>query len=448
MREILGFLLFSWSFLPTALYRSKFLTALIAAPLYSSAAATTTWLLAMHLDVSPVSLWMALVVLNIALCLHRTPRHHIFNNLRAGATSSEITVLSLLVPTFTFLTTRAPSVAEWDGRYIWLARAELFLNKPETIISVLSADRVWAHPEYPPLIPASVSLIWRLCETNSTQLGLTLLVLLALSASGLATLSFLHILRIYANPFASLVSALGLYLTIIFSADGLIGRGYADTLLCGLLLSAVLKVIEEEMGGERSLFTICVLFYCAAFTKQEALIFAAAALIGLCGFTRTRHLFAAATSAVSPFVLWLVVRHQWAIPNNSDARGAHNRLVELFSFDSEAWRALRALGSSEMRSSIAGLFALQVVALCCSLRRRVRTVAPCHRLAASGISISVIVMLTYALGPTRTEIIWWFEASFSRISAFGLILSLVALTLSICVFLPTSSRPQGQSRSA
>lgn len=449
MPNSLTVLLFAWAFLPLALLRAPFITSLLVAPLMGSAAATVAWIAATFTNTNPMWLWISLSATGSCSMASKQLRRRAAQNLRAPAVASEALGLFLCASFLVFLTFRAPTIAAWDGRYIWLARAQVFLNDSDTTLQTLSSDRVWAHPEYPPFIPSLVSISWRLSSTQSTQLALTVIVLVTLCAAGLAAITVVELLNIHTSRLTANCAASLTFIGITFGADGLVGRGYADTLLTALLTASMLQVFRISIQNDQLNFSIYLLLFCASLTKQEAVIFGLVLILWLSiGLSISRAILLIFWILV-PQLAWGICRRIWSIPNNSDVRGVPARLVEMLSFRSDGWTTIGKIASLDGGRPLLGLFCPLLVALSIALMKPVRRVYPIYRVAGAGLTVAIVIVLSYALGPTRDEISWWFNASFSRISSFASALALVTLILSICAYLPSPARsnrgPHGQT---
>jgi hypothetical protein len=311
------------------------------------------------------------------------------------------------------------------------------------VVELLTTDRVWAHPGYPPLVPATLSTLWRLLPDADPTLGITAITLLSVSALGLAALLLARLVDArQASGHALLTSATVLVVGSL-GADGLINDGYVDVLLAGLLLAAVIMLVGPS---QRNMPALLTLLACAALLKQEGLILGGIIVAIALPIAPRRSVVPAAATLIATSMVWQVSLQRWDIPSTSDAAGASSRIAELVHPSSQAWLTIRELLSPSYRSDVLGLLVLGVTSIILAQLSADRVARTANYVAVAGFLSSMTVLAGYVLGDSRNNLDWWFPASFSRISAFPVLAASASLALIGVGFLkerPSLTGPKG-----
>ena len=348
----------------------------------------------------------------------------------------------LTLAAFGLLALRTAPPTAWDARYIWLARGQWYLNDAERVLELLATDRVWAHPDYPPLVPATLSTLWSLIPGADSSLGITAITLLSVSTLGLAALLLAHLVNARRTSGAALLTTATVLIVGSLGADGLVNDGYVDVFLAGLLLSAVIMLVSPS---QRNMPALLALLACAALLKQEGLILGGLVVAVALRTAPWRKAASAAAALVASSMVWQVSLQRWNIPSTSDAAGAASRITELIDPGSRAWSVVWELLSPAYRSDVLGLLVLGVVSIVLARLSSNRVAQTANYIAISGLLSSMIVLGGYVLGDSRDDLGWWFPASFSRISAFPVLAASASLALIGVGFLnerPNETRPE------
>jgi len=425
--EVLALLVLMFGALPVALTASRLPEAILLTPLVTSLTFATSWLVATHLNLAlHLGGLFVLVAVNLLVLVLPTSRGALLDNLKARTLPHEWGVLMLTVTVFGLLSIRTAPPTAWDARYIWLARGQWYLNDAERVVELLSTDRVWAHPGYPPLVPATLSTLWRLLPNADPTLGITAITLLSVSTLGLAALLLARLVNAHQNSGHALSTSATVLVVGSLGADGLINDGYVDALLAGLLLAAVVSLVNPRRG---EVPTLLVLVACMALLKQEGLIFGAVLIAVSAPVARRRKVVLAAATLALVSGMWQMSLGKWGVPSTSASAGVPSRITELVNPGSRAWSVVRELLSPAYRNDILGLLALGAISLVVTLLSSTPNAYLARLIALSGSLTSVILLGGYILGDFRDEINWWFPASFSRISAFPVLAASASLAL-------------------
>ena len=444
MAEVLVLLVLMFGALPVALAVSRMPEAVLLSPLIASLTFAGAWLMALHLNLNlHVGGLLVLAAINSLVLALPASRNVLLDNLRASALPHEWGVLMLTVTVFGLLSIRTAPPTAWDARYIWLARGQWYLNDAERVVELLTTDRVWAHPGYPPLVPATLSTLWSLLPEADLTLGITAITLLSVSTLGLAALLLARLVSARQNSGCALLIGGTVLLIGSLGADGLINDGYVDVLLAGLLLASAITLISPSQRPAPSLL---VLVACAALLKQEGLILGGIIVALALPIAPRRGVVSAAATLIATSMAWQVSLQRWDIPLTSDAAGATSRITELVVPGSRAWWVVRELLSPAYRSDVFGLLVLGVISIVLTQRSSNRVARTANYIAISGLLSSMTVLGGYVLGDSRDDLSWWFPASFSRISAFPVLAASASLALIGVGFLnerSSGSHPEG-----
>ena len=444
MTEVLALLVLMFGALPVALTASRLPEAILLTPLVTSLTFATSWLVATHLNLAlHLGGLFVLVAVNLLVLVLPTSRGALLDNLKARTLPHEWGVLMLTVTVFGLLSIRTAPPTAWDARYIWLARGQWYLNDAERVVELLSTDRVWAHPDYPPLVPATLSTLWRLLPDADPTLGITAITLLSVSTLGLAALLLARLVSARQTSGRALLPSATVLVVGSLGADGLINDGYVDALLAGVLLAAVIILVGPSQRNMPSLLTLLA---CAALLKQEGLILGAIIVALALPIAPRRGVVSAAATLIAASMAWQVSLQRWDIPSTSDAAGVTSRITELVNPGSRAWSVVRELLSPAYRSDVLGLLVLGVASIVLAHLSSDRVARTATYIGISGLLSSMTILGGYVLGDSRDDLSWWFPASFSRISAFPVLAASASLALIGVGFLnerATGTHPEG-----
>ena len=444
MTEVLALLVLMFGALPVALTASRLPEAILLTPLVTSLTFATSWLVATHLNLAlHLGGLFVLVAVNLLVLVLPTSRGALLDNLKARTLPHEWGVLMLTVTVFGLLSIRTAPPTAWDARYIWLARGQWYLNDAERVVELLSTDRVWAHPDYPPLVPATLSTLWRLLPDADPTLGITAITLLSVSTLGLAALLLARLVSARQTSGRALLPSATVLVVGSLGADGLINDGYVDALLAGVLLAAVIILVGPSQRNMPSLLTLLA---CAALLKQEGLILGGIIVALALPIAPRRGVVSAAATLIAASMAWQVSLQRWDIPSTSDAAGVTSRITELVNPGSRAWSVVRELLSPAYRSDVLGLLVLGVASIVLAHLSSDRVARTATYIGISGLLSSMTILGGYVLGDSRDDLSWWFPASFSRISAFPVLAASASLALIGVGFLnerATGTHPEG-----
>ena len=444
MTEVLALLVLMFGALPVALTASRLPEAILLTPLVTSLTFATSWLVATHLNLAlHLGGLFVLVAVNLLVLVLPTSRGALLDNLKARTLPHEWGVLMLTVTVFGLLSIRTAPPTAWDARYIWLARGQWYLNDAERVVELLSTDRVWAHPDYPPLVPATLSTLWRLLPDADPTLGITAITLLSVSTLGLAALLLARLVSARQTSGRALLPSATVLVVGSLGADGLINDGYVDALLAGVLLAAVIMLVGPSQRNMPSLLTLLA---CAALLKQEGLILGGIIVALALPIAPRRGVVSAAATLIAASMAWQVSLQRWDIPSTSDAAGVTSRITELVNPGSRAWSVVRELLSPAYRSDVLGLLVLGVASIVLAHLSSDRVARTATYIGISGLLSSMTILGGYVLGDSRDDLSWWFPASFSRISAFPVLAASASLALIGVGFLnerATGTHPEG-----
>ena len=444
MTEVLALLVLMFGALPVALTASRLPEAILLTPLVTSLTFATSWLVATHLNLAlHLGGLFVLVAVNLLVLVLPTSRGALLDNLKARTLPHEWGVLMLTVTVFGLLSIRTAPPTAWDARYIWLARGQWYLIEAERVVELLSTDRVWAHPDYPPLVPATLSTLWRLLPDADPTLGITAITLLSVSTLGLAALLLARLVSARQTSGRALLPSATVLVVGSLGADGLINDGYVDALLAGVLLAAVIMLVGPSQRNMPSLLTLLA---CAALLKQEGLILGGIIVALALPIAPRRGVVSAAATLIAASMAWQVSLQRWDIPSTSDAAGVTSRITELVNPGSRAWSVVRELLSPAYRSDVLGLLVLGVASIVLAHLSSDRVARTATYIGISGLLSSMTILGGYVLGDSRDDLSWWFPASFSRISAFPVLAASASLALIGVGFLnerATGTHPEG-----
>ena len=246
---------------------------------------------------------------------------------------------------------QAEPLGGWDGWTIWNMHARFMLRAGTNWPELLGASQLnWTHPDYPRLVPASVARMWGWSGDEAPFAAA--LVSLGLAAATLALLiAAVEKLRGRFTALAGGFLLLGTPFFVTFAPNQ-----HADIPLASFMLAAVaLMMFANQAERPEKLWILAgVCSGCAAWTKNEGLLFAAvfAAVAGI-HLWRTRlwraawMFFAALFVALLPVIFFKL---RFAPANDLLSAPLGPRLAQLFDPSrhgiilSSLWRDLRGFG--------------------------------------------------------------------------------------------------------
>ena len=176
-------------------------------------------------------------------------------------------------------------LVEWDGWVLWATKARVLYDHPGNGAEILQ-NAFYGAPSYPPGMPALEATTMRAVGAfDGALLDLQLLALVAAAVVGIWAL--LHRL---AHP---VIVGLALLATLASSQLAYqLTTNYADVPLAYLtalgVTAGAVWLTEEDDGRPWQLASFAVFLAAAAWTKNEGLVFGAAAVVALVGATLVR----------------------------------------------------------------------------------------------------------------------------------------------------------------
>ncbi|MDR3614524.1 MAG: hypothetical protein P4L53_13260 [Candidatus Obscuribacterales bacterium] len=196
----------------------------------------------------------------------------------------------------------------WDAWMLWNTRAHFLFRSGADWMQQFSGNEMfsWLHPDYPLLLPASVSAIWQLEGYESVRAPLLI--------SGLFTVSVISILmfgvallRTRNQGYLAGLALMGLQVLYLFGCSQ-----QADVPLSTYMLSALICFALHQVTNEDGLLCLSGTFAgMAAWTKNEgglfALLFCTLASLGLWATGQTK------SSRIRKFVSLAFGLFPWAL---------------------------------------------------------------------------------------------------------------------------------------
>ncbi|MDP3921258.1 MAG: hypothetical protein Q8R76_10695 [Candidatus Omnitrophota bacterium] len=156
----------------------------------------------------------------------------------------------------------------WDARYFWKLKAQFFVREPELWQKMFSPIIDWSHPDYPLMLPGSITWGWLWAEKEIYVWPVVIAFLFSLATPALV--------------FWFLIERVSL-LTAIMGATFVLGMDvyqfwavsqYADIPLCFLFTAAGVVFVQALRFKEKSLFFLTgLLAGLSAWTKNEGIVF-------------------------------------------------------------------------------------------------------------------------------------------------------------------------------
>jgi hypothetical protein len=316
----------------------------------------------------------------------------------------------VLVLGWTLTTLKRVDIA-WDGRSIWFFHARMLLGGRDTFLAQAHAFQ-FSHPDYPPLIPAVVSLGWGLgkaIDYRQGQLSVAALTACATVLTGIAMARALAASRWLAPVVAAVCVGLcyGVW-------DAYATNGYVDPLTAALFLAAAVYGLLAPPGGQQVRLAIALAVLASA-VKNEGLVFSLIVLV-LVAVRQVLMWWRGTTTSALVRPRWFVVAFGlmllWPLAVRSQALGSDLTAASLL--HGEAADPVHRLGmtlyalSRRVGPAIAGLIGLGVVGFL-GTREAGRRVGS-FLLAELGATVALLTV--YATGPD--EIRWWLDTSVDR----------------------------------
>lgn len=158
---------------------------------------------------------------------------------------------------------------DWDAQAIWNLHARFLSRGGPAWVNMLTPKLDWSHPDYPLLLPSLVARgwLWSGCETMLVPLSIAFLS--TFTCAGLLVTG----LALSGRGELGLLAGALLLATPSYIVHGT--SQYADTTLSMFFLASTVLVylVREKLLTSRSLFPAFFLAGCAAWTKNEGLLF-------------------------------------------------------------------------------------------------------------------------------------------------------------------------------
>jgi len=231
-------------------------TALLIAPLVTGLIAAVAGIAVAAVGGS-LSLWVAIVaVASMVASWVATGRPRSWLALRSSPSRPRMAGLDgwdavvLIGPLVILALAALNPPVEWDARSIWWFHTSWFWGGGSSVQPALgNAALAFSHPDYPPLVPATIAIAWRASGSSSLQLALELSTMLTMTA--LATLGFVvRNLVAAASAWWGRVAGLAVALSAWMLASNTVARGLVDHLWSACLAaSAVLLLQLARISG-------------------------------------------------------------------------------------------------------------------------------------------------------------------------------------------------------
>jgi hypothetical protein len=192
--------------------------------------------------------------------------------------SGALLIAAAAMATYALFSIMAP-VGEWDAWSIWNLRAKFLALGGDHWRDGFSTLIAWSHPDYPLLVPASIAQVWQAAGGDSPVAPILVQGILLFACAGLLYAG-VEILRGRTQAALALLALLG---ASTFARNG--AAQYADIPLSFFILAAALLMILEERFSTAGVLAGLSLGF-AAWTKNEGLLFVAAALVARAVFLR------------------------------------------------------------------------------------------------------------------------------------------------------------------
>ncbi len=222
---------------------------------------------------------------------------------------------------------------EWDAWSIWNLRARFFFRAGEFWKDAFSRQIGWSHPDYPLMLPGITAMCWTLARAESTlaPVGVAFLFVFGLAGILIATLG---ILRGKTQAVVAGIVLLGTTSVVVIGANQ-----YADIPLSYFILATLALLCLQERHPTDLRFSILagLTAACAAWTKNEGLLFLGAVIVARAlAIARygnravlTRQLLRLASGLVGPLAVIAFFKLRFAPPNDLLDRQPHQIVAHL-----------------------------------------------------------------------------------------------------------------------
>lgn len=321
---------------------------------------------------------------------------------------SDMLVLAppLTVLGWTLSTLRRVHVS-YDGRSIWFFHARMLIGGHDVYLAQASTFD-FGHPDYPPLVPATIALGWRLAGAIDYRTGQLAVAGLTACATLLACLGVARALQWSGWRGGAAASAGALVLYGVW--DEYATNGYVDPLCAALVSGAAVHGLLVRPAERRTPFVLSLLLL-AALSKNEGLTFA---LVVLLAFALLRRLDSSgkARAQLRPFLVVGTLMLTW--PVMAHARGITSDLNTRARLPGSQGRPLPRLEVvmpalvHMLPVSALGFLAASSLVLVADRAHRLRLVA----FLFAQVACLLALLAVYAFGPL--EIHFWVTTSLQR----------------------------------
>lgn len=216
---------------------------------------------------------------------------------------------------------KSPHGGGYDPWVTWNLRARFLFRGGEDWQRGFSEVLNWSHPDYPLLLPVSVARLWT-CAGGESMLAPALVASLLFAATVAALMAGLALTRGREQAMLGGIAALA---TTFFVTHG--ASQFADVPLAFFILATLVHLALHDHApglGKPHLMLAGLMAGCAAWTKNEGLLFVGAAISGRALVTVKRLGLRPAARQLAPFfagllpVLAVVVLFKAFIPPPND----------------------------------------------------------------------------------------------------------------------------------
>lgn len=166
---------------------------------------------------------------------------------------------------------------EWDAWSIWNLRARFLFRSGDAWRDAFSSQLSLTHPDYPLMLPGAIAMCWTLARAESpiAQIGVAFLFTFATAGVLIAALGFLR------GKGQALVGGIVMLGSAEFIING--ANQYADVPLSFFVLATLALLCLQDRYPQDLRFTVLAGFMAglAGWTKNEGLLFVAAAIVAL-----------------------------------------------------------------------------------------------------------------------------------------------------------------------
>ncbi len=260
-------LLIGAGLLPARALVGNYPLALATAPLATAVACSMAAVASLTLRV-PLALGAALVFPPLWIAsLVRVRRAPPSREPHAAITWRRVLPLMVVLAIPLLAIQRAP--VDWDATWIWFFHSDWFSSGgPAAADALANPDFLFAHPDYPPLAPATVASIWMVLGRDYELAQLTIALLIA-SATLVVGLSVQIVTQRLSGWLPALVSV-----AVVLSTYGVAGvmgtNGYVDVLWAAAFVSGALCLLLDRSNAQTTAVGgLCITI--AMLTKNEGM---------------------------------------------------------------------------------------------------------------------------------------------------------------------------------